>query len=82
MSCRVLNRGVENFLMNHIVKDLISKGYSELKGFFIPTEKNSIIKNLLIDLGMTLADSNKNLYNLQLKTFNKFKTHINYDNNN
>jgi FkbH-like protein len=82
MSCRVLNRGVENFLMNHIVTDLISKGYSELKGFFIPTEKNSIIKNLLIDLGMTLADSNKNLYNLQLKTFNKFKTHINYDNNN
>ena len=82
MSCRVLNRGVEKFVMNHIVSDLISKGYSELIGNFILTEKNSIVKNLLIELGMTLTDSNKNLYNLQLKTFNKFKTQIDYDNNN
>ena len=80
MSCRVLNRGVEYFLMNHIVSELISKGFSKLSGNYIPTEKNELVKPLLSNLGMNLKDADLCLYSLDLNNFIKFKTHINYDN--
>lgn len=59
MSCRVLQRGVENFAMNSIF-DLAKKlSVSRVKGKFIPTEKNAMVKEFYQQFGFTkneLAD--------------------------
>ena len=79
MSCRVLKRTVEHFLMNHIVSELIENDYEELEGEYIPTEKNSLVFDLLSDLGMEPIQYNQNLYKLKLKNYNQLKSFINYE---
>ena len=44
MSCRVLKRGMENFVLNTIVHFAKDKGYQFLQGEYIPTSKNEIVK--------------------------------------
>ena len=44
MSCRVLKRGMENFVLNTIVHFAKNKGYQFLQGEYIPTAKNEIVK--------------------------------------
>lgn len=51
MSCRVLKRGMENFVLNTIVKHAKEKGYTYLKGEYIPTPKNEMVKNHYFHLG-------------------------------
>ncbi len=52
MSCRVLKRGMEKFVLNEIVKfTQKEKKYSRLIGEYIPTAKNSLVKNHYAELG-------------------------------
>ncbi len=51
MSCRVLKRGMEAFIMNKIVALAREKGFSLIIGEYIPTKKNAIVKDLLASLG-------------------------------
>ena len=44
MSCRVLKRGMENFVLNTIVHFAKDKGYQFLQGEYIPTAKNEMVK--------------------------------------
>jgi len=53
MSCRVLKRTVEPLLLNHVVERLRDRGVSSLKGEYLPTEKNRLVKDLLPRLGFT-----------------------------
>jgi FkbH-like protein len=50
MSCRVLKRGMENFVKNTIAGFAKEKGFSRLKGEFIPTEKNAMVKDHYLNL--------------------------------
>ena len=80
MSCRVLKRGMENFTLNTIADFAREKGYTYLKGEYIPTAKNEMVKNHYYDLafknkeGYWLLDvshyENKKCFieTLQLKT--------------
>ena len=52
MSCRVLNRGVEEMLFNRILTDLIEKKAKYLSGTYIPTQKNKIVSKLLCNFGL------------------------------
>ncbi len=54
MSCRVLKRGVENFVLNTIVAKAKENGCTFLKGEFIPTSKNEMVKEHYQNLGFTL----------------------------
>lgn len=45
MSCRVLSRGVEELMMNHAVGQVKEWGCNELIGEYIPTAKNSMVKD-------------------------------------
>lgn len=45
MSCRVLKRGMENFVLNTISDFAKSRGYLFLKGEFIPTSKNEMVRD-------------------------------------
>jgi FkbH-like protein len=44
MSCRVLKRGVENFLLNEIVELAQASNFRFIEGEYIPTAKNGLVK--------------------------------------
>ena len=56
MSCRVLKRGMENFVTNTIANYAIDKGFRFLKGEYIPTEKNGMVKEHYSNLGFKDVD--------------------------
>jgi len=51
MSCRVLKRGMEHFVLNTIAGFAAEKGYTQLVGEFLPTAKNEIVKDHFLNLG-------------------------------
>lgn len=53
MSCRVLKRGMENFILNTIVAWAKEHGYKKIIGEYIPTPKNGMVAGLYADLGFT-----------------------------
>jgi len=53
MSCRVLKRGMENFVLNQLVKCAKENGFEKLIGEYIPTSKNGMVKDHYKDLGFT-----------------------------
>lgn len=56
MSCRVLKRGMENFVLNTIAQFAREKGYTYLKGEYIETAKNEMVKNHYLHLGFQPSD--------------------------
>ncbi|MES2111794.1 MAG: HAD-IIIC family phosphatase [Bacteroidota bacterium] len=53
MSCRVLKRGMEYFVLNTLANFAVKSGFSYLKGEYLPTAKNGIVENHYKDLGFT-----------------------------
>ncbi|MGY4537057.1 FkbH-like protein [Mucilaginibacter sp. UYNi724] len=53
MSCRVLNRGMEKFTLNHIVQTVRTNGFSRIIGEYLPSKKNGIVKDHYQTLGFT-----------------------------
>ena len=51
MSCRVINRTVEEFLFSVLVEEAQAKGVSRLIGRYVPTAKNGLVKDLYDRLG-------------------------------
>lgn len=51
MSCRVLQRGVENFAMNNIFELARKLRVSHVKGCYIPTKKNGMVKDFYAGFG-------------------------------
>ena len=72
MSCRVLKRDVEKFVLNVIVAQCKETGISQLIGEWIETKKNIIVKDHYENLGFK---EEKNLWVLDVATY---KPHINY----
>jgi FkbH-like protein len=58
MSCRVLQRGVEQFARNELVDLCRSENCVRLAGTFIPTSKNGLVVELYERLGFSQTDSN------------------------
>ena len=74
MSCRVLKRGMETFVLNAIIDLAINEEYKVLIGEYIPTEKNEIVENLYEDLRFNPAGNN--LWTLEIDTYEREKTFI------
>lgn len=51
MSCRVLKRGMELFVLNTIVDVAKNHGFGLIKGEYLPTKKNALVENHYSDLG-------------------------------
>lgn len=56
MSCRVLKRGVEHVLLNHLCRLARDRGLKTIRGEFIPTAKNTLVRNHFAELGFTQTD--------------------------
>lgn len=54
MSCRVLKRGLEWFTFNHILECANNMECTYIIGEYIPTTKNSLVKNLFNDLNFEI----------------------------
>jgi len=75
MSCRVLKRGMENFALNTISSFAKEKGFIHLKGQFIPTPKNDLVKDHYQNLGFTETGA---YWYLNLNTFKEKKCFIQF----
>ncbi|MCH7573869.1 MAG: HAD family hydrolase [Candidatus Marinimicrobia bacterium] len=51
MSCRVLSRGMEQFIHNFISREARQKGYMRMRGKYIRTQKNNLVADLYDRLG-------------------------------
>jgi FkbH-like protein len=73
MSCRVLKRGMEEFIVNQMIKEAGREGIKHLIGEYLPTGKNGMVKDLYSQMGF--AESN-NKWELDVQQFKEFKTFI------
>ena len=53
MSCRVLKRGMEEFIINKIVSTAKEKGFTLVEGEYIRTQKNAMVAQLYTQHGFT-----------------------------
>ena len=60
MSCRVLKRDMEFAMMDELVRVCREKGIDTIKGAYLKTEKNSMVKNLYEDFGFTKISEDEN----------------------
>jgi predicted enzyme involved in methoxymalonyl-ACP biosynthesis len=51
MSCRVLGRGMEEFIHNHLLALARERGAKRIVGKYIPTKKNGLVRDLYSKLG-------------------------------
>lgn len=73
MSCRVLKRGVEDLVMNHILSLAKGLGTKTIVGEYIPTEKNGLVKKHFPNLGFT---KKKGLWQLPVSKCEKRDVYI------
>ena len=73
MSCRVLKRGMEEFIVNKMVETAKAHGFTKIIGEYLPTPKNAMVKNLYETMGFTRVDE----YRFELHT-EDFTFHKNY----
>jgi len=76
MSCRVLERGMENFIINYLQEFCESKNIESIVGEYIETAKNSIVRDLYLKLGFDIFEK-KYLLNTHNKKTLETKIKIN-----
>ncbi|MBQ3079373.1 MAG: HAD family hydrolase [Clostridia bacterium] len=59
MSCRVLKRGMEQFISDAIMKIARQEGFLRVIGEYIETPKNAMVKNLYTDMGFESIGDNR-----------------------
>lgn len=51
MSCRVLGRGMEKFMLDRLIEAAAIRGVKHIEALYVPTPKNSLVKDLYGRLG-------------------------------
>ena len=74
MSCRVLKRGMENFVLNTIVQFANENGFTNIKGEYVFTLKNNMVKDHYARLGFK---RNTTFWDLDLESYKPKKCYIN-----
>jgi FkbH-like protein len=72
MSCRVLTRGVEQFLMNHCVEHAQRLGKTSIAAEFRPTAKNAMVKDFYAQFGfqkIAEADDGRSSWRLEVASY-------------
>lgn len=74
MSCRVLKRGMEEFIVNKILHTAAEHGVRKVIGEYIPTPKNAMVKDLYEKLGFARVAENR--FEAEVSDFQYHKTFI------
>lgn len=59
MSCRVLKRGMEEFIVDKILHTALERGFRKVVGEYLPTPKNGMVKDLYERMGFTRISENR-----------------------
>ena len=78
MSCRVLKRGVEEEVLNELVRLAKLKNCARLEGVYLPTAKNEMVRDFYDRMGFTLTaeSETKREFELRLENFQPIRTKI------
>lgn len=74
MSCRVLKRGMEEFIINQVIETARENGYRKVIGEYIQTPKNAMVKDIYAKLGF--KELGNGLFEADVDTFVQNKTFI------
>ena len=74
MSCRVLKRGMEEFIINKILSTAADRGFRKVVGEYIPTPKNTMVRDLYEKMGFTRVSENR--FEADVERFQYHKTFI------
>jgi len=69
MSCRVIGRGVEFSVWNNVINDARTKGCTHVEATYIPTKKNTQVKDFYEKLGLEMVleeENGKKHYRMEL----------------
>ena len=80
MSCRVLKRGMEEFIVNDIVNVAKEKGITKIIGEYIKTPKNAMVRDFYKKMGFDDIGDDK--YELDTEKYKLLKTFIKREKNN
>ena len=70
MSCRVLKRGMEIFVLNTIIRFAEENGFKKIIGEFISTPKNKMVESHYLELGFyPIFTNSQNLYELDIDNY-------------
>lgn len=67
MSCRVLKRGMEEFMINAVFRTAREHGFSMVSAEYIPTPKNKMVKDIYKTMGFKETEENR--YCLAVKDY-------------
>lgn len=74
MSCRVLKRGMEEYIVNKLVKAAADAGFYTIHSEYIETPKNKMVKDIYKTMGFTEVEPSK--YVLKISEYKENKTYI------
>ena len=74
MSCRVLKRGMEEFIINKVIETAKENGFKKVIGEYIKTPKNSMVENIYSKLGF--IDLGNGKFEADVNKFKENKTFI------
>ncbi len=77
MSCRVLKRGMEEYVINTLVRAAEETGIKTIFGEYLPTQKNGMVKDIYEKMGF--ARKNEGQFSLKTADFQPLPTHIKED---
>ena len=76
MSCRVLKRGVEQFVLAEIISWAEQHGYTTITGDYLPTPKNALVKDHYESLGFQSAGSSNTQWQLSVNHYKQTPFYI------
>ncbi len=78
MSCRVLKREMEFAMLDKVVEEAASRGVKKIIGYYYPTAKNSMVKELFGAFGFTkISDTDGNtVWELLTEGYKPYTKHI------
>jgi FkbH-like protein len=79
MSCRVLKRGVEDLLLNHLVREALRRGLHAIQGEYVPTAKNGLARDHYARLGFRCRETGndgRTLWDLAVDAYEDRPVHI------
>lgn len=74
MSCRVLKKSMEEFVMNQLMEKAAEHGIRKVTGEYIPSSKNKMVKNIYREMGF--MEIRENFYEIEVKNYRMKKTYI------
>ena len=74
MSCRVLKRGMEEFIINKVMETAEENGFKYVIGEYLKTPKNAMVEHIYEKMGFTPKGENR--YVADTESYQKQKTYI------